>query len=192
MIDKGKGISLEPISEKPENTHPKTEPWISVTKKSAKKEEIPTTPKSLQTPEAIMNQMLQLQKAFELSFSKQESGESSKNFPPQAISKINEVPSKMISRENQTSKIISKPSNNSQIILKEISQNTPSEYFEKHTYQNIINIEKGFFVNNDPFLTLEKYFGKIISLNHIIQIKLCYSFRLFWKLQIQCPSNTFT
>ena len=35
MIDKGKGISLEPISEKPEptNTHPKTEPWISITKK---------------------------------------------------------------------------------------------------------------------------------------------------------------
>ena len=70
IIDKGKGMSLEPISEKPEptNTSPKTEPWISVTKKSAKKEEIPTTPKSLQSPEAIMNQMLQLQKAFELSF----------------------------------------------------------------------------------------------------------------------------
>lgn len=162
IIDKGKGISLEPISEKPEptNTSPKTEPWISVTKKSAKKEEIPTTPKSLQSPEAIMNQMLQLQKAFELSFSKQESGESSKNLPSQAISKNNEVPSKMISRENQTSKIVSKPSNNSQIILKQISQTTPSEYFEKHTYQNIINIEKGFFVNNDPFLTIEKYFGK--------------------------------
>lgn len=147
IIDKGKGMSLEPISEKPEptNTSPKTEPWISVTKKSAKKEEIPTTPKSLQSPEAIMNQMLQLQKAFELSFSKQESGESSKNLPSQAISKNNKVPSKMISRENQTSKIVSKPSNNSQIILKQISQTTPSEYFEKHTYQNIINIEKGFF-----------------------------------------------
>ncbi|RID44655.1 hypothetical protein BRARA_I01436, partial [Brassica rapa] len=98
---------------------------------SAKKEEIPTTPKSLQSPEAIMNQILQLQKAFELSFSKQESGESSKNLPSQAISKNNEI-----------------------------SQTTPSEYFEKHTYQNIINIEKGFFVNNDPFLTIEKYFGK--------------------------------
>ena len=59
MIDKGKEISLEPISEKPEptNTHPKTEPWISVTKKSAKKEEMPKTPKSLQSREAIMNQM---------------------------------------------------------------------------------------------------------------------------------------
>ena len=107
-----------------------------------------------------MNQMLQLQKAFELSFSKQESGESSKNLPSQAISKNNKVPSKMISRENHTSKIVSKPSNNSQIILKQISQTTPSEYFEKHTYQNIINIEKGIFVNNDPFLTIEKYFGK--------------------------------
>ena len=89
-----------------------------------------------------MNQMLQLQKAFELSFSKQELGESSKNLPSQAISKYNKVPSKMISRENQTSKIVSKPSNNSQIILKEISETAPSEYFEKHTYQNIINIEK--------------------------------------------------
>ena len=147
MIDKGKRISLELISEKsePTNTHPKTEPWISVTKKSDKKKEIPDTPKSFQPPKAIMNQMLQLQKAFELSFSKQESGESSKNLPSQAISKNNKVPSKMISRENHTSKIVSKPSNNSQIILKQISQTTPSEYFEKHTYQNIINIEKGFF-----------------------------------------------
>lgn len=70
IIDKGKGIPLEPISEKPEpkNTHQKTEPWITVTKKSAKKEEISATPKSLQTPEAIMNQMLQLQKAFRAQF----------------------------------------------------------------------------------------------------------------------------
>ena len=65
-----------------------------------------------------MNQMLQLQKAFDLSFLKQESGEYFKNLPSQAISKNNEVPSKMISRDNQTSKIVSKPSNNSQIILK--------------------------------------------------------------------------
>ena len=68
----------------------------------------------------------------------------------------------MISRENQNSKVVSKPSNNSQIILKVISQTSPSEYFEKQTYQNIINIEKGFFVNNDPFLTIGKYFGKTV------------------------------
>ena len=65
-INKGKRIYLEPISEKPKstNTHPKTEPWISVTKTSAKKEDIPNTLKFLKSPEVIMNQMLQLQKAF--------------------------------------------------------------------------------------------------------------------------------
>lgn len=31
---------------------------------------------------------------------------------------------------------------------------------KKTNYQNIINVEKEFYVNNDPLSTIEKYFGK--------------------------------
>lgn len=49
--DKSKGISLEPILEKPEptNTYPKIEPWILVTKKRVLKR------KKYQTPQNLSN-----------------------------------------------------------------------------------------------------------------------------------------
>ena len=127
-------------------------------KKSAKE-------KKYQTPQNLFNlQKLSWIKCYNCkkrsssAFQSRSRGESFKHLISQDISKFNQVPLKMILRENQTSKIVSKPSNNSQIILKEILQNTLSEYFEKHTYQNIINIWKYCFVKKHSFLTIKKIF----------------------------------